>query len=92
MCAFGQRGRNLRSELFAGAMRDRLHQPYRAPLVPGFDEVLKLSKIPGLLGVALSGAGPSVIAFCDSRFRDAGDAIVGCFKKHGIGARRRCCR
>ena len=49
-------------ELFATALADRLHQPYRAPLVPGLREALRL-RTPGLLGVALSGAGPSLIAF-----------------------------
>ena len=49
-------------ELFAAALADRLHQPYRAPLVPGLREALGLGA-PGLLGVALSGAGTSLIAF-----------------------------
>src|SRR6266567_3712622 len=43
------------------AMRDRIHQPYRAPLIPGFEEILAL-ETPGLLGIALSGAGPTVFA------------------------------
>ena len=41
------------------AMRDRWHQPYRAPHVPGLAEALALDD-PALLGVCLSGAGPSV--------------------------------
>ena len=49
-------------ELFAAALADRLHQPYRAPLVPGLREALGL-RAQGLLGVALSGAGTSLIAF-----------------------------
>ena len=78
--------RDGRTELIAEAMQDRLHQPYRARLVPGFDEVLKLSRIPGLLGVALSGAGPSVVALCDGRAREIGETIAGCFRKHAIEA------
>ena len=42
---------------FPAALEDRFHQPYRAPLVPGLDDILKL-RAPGLLGCALSGAGP----------------------------------
>ena len=42
-------------------MGDRIHQPYRAPLIPGLEEILALTA-PGLLGVALSGAGPTVFA------------------------------
>jgi homoserine kinase len=56
-----------RFDLLNEALRDRLHQPYRAPLAPGLSEVLKLndevSKHPGLLGVAISGAGSTLIAF-----------------------------
>src|SRR5262249_33722970 len=43
------------------ALRDRLHQPYRAPLVPGLEEALAFED-PDLLGVFLSGAGPSIAA------------------------------
>jgi homoserine kinase len=45
------------------AMQDRLHQPARAPLVPGLAEALEL-RAEGLLGVALSGAGPTLIGLC----------------------------
>jgi len=47
---------------FRAALRDRWHQPFRAPLVPGLAEALTLEH-PSLLGVSLSGAGPSVVAF-----------------------------
>jgi len=43
------------------ALHDRLHQPYRETLVPGLREALSLEH-PSLLGVFLSGAGPSVAA------------------------------
>ncbi len=54
-----------RFDLFREALRDRLHQPYRAPLGPGISEVLKMNdeEHTGLLGVAISGAGSTVIAF-----------------------------
>ncbi|MBI3896469.1 MAG: homoserine kinase [Acidobacteria bacterium] len=73
-------------DLLAEAMRDRFHQPYRAPLVPGFQEILELRGIPGLLGLALSGAGPSVVAFCSGHTLEVGEAIASCFRKHGIKA------
>ncbi len=47
------------------AMRDRLHQPYRAVLVPGMQEILERGPDYGALGCALSGAGPSVLALSD---------------------------
>ncbi|NPB06611.1 MAG: homoserine kinase [Aquificae bacterium] len=46
--------------LLREALRDRLHQPYRAPLVPGFTEALKEAEKAGALGAFLSGAGPTV--------------------------------
>lgn len=78
-----------RKDLLREAMRDRLHQPYRGPLVPGLREALNLAGVDGLLGVALSGAGPSVIALCDGNTRAIGEAIAGCFRKQGIGAEAR---
>ena len=78
-----------RSALFREAMRDRLHQPYRAPLIPGLEEILQLRDVPGLLGVALSGAGPSVLAFCSGHSDKVGAAIVSCFRAKKIEARAR---
>ena len=43
----------------AAALRDRVHQPYREPLVPALKRVLAM-RHPDLLGACLSGAGPSV--------------------------------
>ena len=61
-----------RFDLFSEALRDRLHQPHRAPLGPGLGEVLRLNDEtndhPGLLGVAISGAGSTVIAFVTENF------------------------
>jgi homoserine kinase len=49
---------------FREAVRDRWHQPYRRALVPGLDRLLALDD-PDLLGVCLSGSGPSVVALAD---------------------------
>src|SRR5690349_7182577 len=49
-------------DVFPTALVDRLHQPYRFDLVPGLEEITKL-RAPGLLGCALSGAGPSILVF-----------------------------
>jgi homoserine kinase len=50
------------TDAFHAALEDRLHQPYRQHLVPGLAEMLEL-RAEGLLGCALSGAGPSVLVF-----------------------------
>lgn len=48
----------------AAGVEDRLHQPYRAPLVPGLYEIIRASEEAGAVAACLSGAGPSVIALC----------------------------
>jgi homoserine kinase len=42
-------------------MADRLHQPYRIEMCPLLPRLLPLAGTEGILGVALSGAGPSVL-------------------------------
>src|SRR5207253_7629670 len=72
--------------LLREAMRDRIHQPYRAPLIPGFEEILALAT-PGLLGIALSGAGPTVFALAKpAETGSVGRAIANVFEKHGVKA------
>ena len=51
-----------RVDLLAEATRDRLHEPYRAPLVPGLLDCLAAARAAGALGAFLSGAGPTVLA------------------------------
>jgi homoserine kinase len=43
------------------ALRDRAHQPYRERLVPGLRRLLTM-RHPDVIGVCLSGAGPSIVA------------------------------
>jgi homoserine kinase len=71
-------------DLFVEAMRDRLHQPKRESLVPGLSEALALPKMPGLLGVALSGAGPSIIALATDHEDQIAKKIADCFSAHKI--------
>jgi homoserine kinase len=52
-------------KLMATALEDRIHQPYRASLCPLLPALQKLDRSTGTLGVALSGAGPSVLIFVD---------------------------
>jgi homoserine kinase len=50
-----------RGELLRAAMQDRLHQPYRMKACPLLPLLLPLTENPAILGVSLSGAGPSVL-------------------------------
>lgn len=75
------------------ALRDRLHQPYRAPLAPGLEEVLALNDqtelCPGLLGVAISGAGSTLIALTlgDSADRqETGRVMIQRMASRGVSA------
>jgi len=73
-----------RYDLLWEAMQDRLHQQRRQSLVPGLGQALALRKMPGLLGLALSGAGPSVLAIANNNFEDIGAAIAKCFREYRI--------
>lgn len=73
-----------RVDLLAVAGQDMLHQPYRAALIPGLQEVIKLSKEAGALCVTLSGAGPTVIALCNSQTKEIAKAMQQSFKDNGI--------
>ena len=78
-----------RWEALPAATLDRLHQPYRAGLVKGLAEVLRAAREAGECGSALSGAGPSVVAFC-RRGPDAariGEAMRKAFSRHGVKSR-----
>jgi len=59
-----------RGDLLRIAMSDRIHQPYRAPICPLLGRLLPLAGHHGVLGAALSGAGPAVFVIAD------GDASV----------------
>jgi homoserine kinase len=54
-----------RADLLAGALHDRIHQPYRASLCPLLPALQGIGGKSGLLGAVLSGAGPSVVLFLD---------------------------
>jgi homoserine kinase len=55
-----------RGDLLRAAMTDRIHQPYRAEICPLLSPLLRLAGSNGILGVALSGAGPAVLLVLES--------------------------
>jgi len=75
-----------RYDLIWDAMQDRLHQHYRQKLIPGLADVLAIPQMPGLLGLALSGAGPSVVALATAGFDEIGKAIAARFERAGLAA------
>jgi len=74
------------TDSFSAALEDRIHQPYRAHLIPGFSEMLKF-KAPGLLGCALSGAGPSVLVFFERGKEQVTKLFEKAYVRHGHQAR-----
>ena len=71
-------------EMLSLAMADRLHQPYRSSLIPGFDDVAESAMHAGALSVALSGAGPSVAAYCTTATDEVATQMVGAFERNQI--------
>jgi homoserine kinase len=87
-----QRATVLAAQFFCGKMdfqaeffEDRWHQPYRAALVPGLTEVLS-TKHPDVLGICLSGAGPSILAFVRANAATIGELIRQTLAQRGVEA------
>ena len=66
------------------AMRDRLHQPYRASLVPGIGHVLEAAEEAGAMGACLSGAGPSLLAFATDDAASIASAMKNAWERQDI--------
>jgi homoserine kinase len=67
------------------SLKDRWHQPFRAPLVPGLENALTLEE-KGLLGVALSGSGPTILALVIENFSEIAEKLTQTFAKENIKA------
>jgi len=68
------------------AMQDRIHQPYRAHLIEGLEEMLQAARLAGAYGAFLGGAGPSVVALGPPGSK-AGEVMRKVFMAHGAEAR-----
>jgi len=74
-------------DMLRRAMDDRLHEPYRRPLIPGFDEAAAAAREAGAAAVALSGAGPGIAAFAPDRHTDIAQAMALTFEKRRMPCR-----
>jgi homoserine kinase len=76
--------------LLESSMEDRIHQPYRAKLVPGMEDVFQAARKAGAQGVALSGSGSTIAAFSiensDEKNKKIGQVMVSTFQKAGHGS------
>jgi len=68
-------------ELLGRSIDDRIIEPLRATLIPGFDEVKSAALAAGALGCSIAGSGPSVFAFAadDAAAQRIGEAMQAAF-------------
>jgi homoserine kinase len=74
-------------DLLGRAMDDRLHQPYRKHLIKGYDDVVSAAKEAGASAVAISGSGPTLIAFAPDRHKAIAHEMRQAFAVHEINSR-----
>ncbi|NUN69264.1 MAG: homoserine kinase [Bacteroidetes bacterium] len=65
---------------------ERLHEQYRATLIPGYADVKNAALEAGALSFNISGAGPTVFAFATADQQRIADAMVTAFRKNGQAA------
>ena len=85
-CFYWQAFLQGRKDLLASALEDRIHQPYRASLCPLLPALQKLTGTRGIVGSALSGAGPSVLVFLDPKasISQTRTRVRDHLRKHGL--------
>lgn len=82
-----------RGDLLRLAMKDRIHQPYRAAFCPLLPLLLPLMGKDGILGVALSGAGPAVLVVVESeKCLQAAATAIGKVTENRVAAEQTFCR
>lgn len=72
-------------DLLKVALNDRLHQPYRSWLIPGMEDAFRAAAEAGAYGAALSGAGPTLIAFGPPGL-NIGEAMASALRSYSIEA------
>ncbi|MGH9519651.1 MAG: homoserine kinase, partial [Terriglobales bacterium] len=75
-----------RGDLLAAATRDRLHQPYRAPLCPLLPALQPVVGQHGILAATLSGAGPSVLLWLEHAGSEVRAAVQAALTAAGLEA------
>lgn len=69
------------------ALHDRIHQPYRKALIPGYDEIHQTAMDAGAYGLVISGAGSTLLALAErSDASQVRDAIAATWQQQGIAA------
>jgi homoserine kinase len=73
--------------LLRAAIKDRIAEPRRIPLYPGYERARQAANEAGALGVAVSGAGPTLLALAPAGAEEAiAGAIVAAYAAAGFDA------
>ena len=79
-----------RGDWLRAALQDRLHQPYRQALIPGYEAVRSAAMAAGALGMVISGAGPTLLALVNAaQAKEVEVAMGAAWKQEGITAQVR---
>ncbi|KAK3832759.1 MAG: ribosomal protein S5 domain 2-type protein [Linnemannia gamsii] len=76
------------ADLIHKAMSDKVHQPYRKHLIPGMAEMLETispKTYPGVVGICLSGAGPTILVLATENFEQIAGAVQEIFSRQPNG-------
>ncbi|KAF9583312.1 hypothetical protein BGW38_009767 [Lunasporangiospora selenospora] len=76
------------ADLIHKAMADKVHQPYRKHLIPGLSEMLETitpKTHPGVVGICLSGAGPTILVLATENFDKIAEAVQEIFSRQPNG-------
>ncbi|MEL7141532.1 MAG: homoserine kinase [Cyanobacteria bacterium J06643_4] len=78
-------------EWIGGGMRDRIHQPYRKKLIPGYDDMRRAAMQAGAWGLVISGAGPTLLALTPRTVADAvREAMEKAWQTQSFAAKAHC--
>jgi homoserine kinase len=75
------------ADMIYQGMQDKVHQPYRKMLIPGLTGILQSmtpKSHPGLMGICLSGAGPTILALATHNIEKIAAVILEKFKGEDI--------
>ncbi|MFM7409136.1 MAG: homoserine kinase [Cuspidothrix sp.] len=76
-----------REEWLKSALQDKLHQPYRQTLIPGYESVNEAAITAGAYGMVISGAGPTLLALVDTtNAKSVGTAMTNAWMSKGINS------
>ncbi|MFW6377895.1 MAG: homoserine kinase [Bacillota bacterium] len=74
-------------EMLKELLNDRVHQPYRMAETPAWKEIVNEAIAGGAIGVVLSGAGPSILAFAKKREEEIAEIIQEVWSKYNVEAK-----